>query len=169
MNFIRNKRRKNVKSYQDKMKGKRTIVFDFDGVIHRYSEGWKDGSIYDIPTPGIRETINKLSKEYRIIVCSTRCAEPDKLKEMQDWCDRYEIYVDDFSVGKPVASMYVDDRAINFTGNCNKLIKDIRNFEPWTEKYKHTCAYCGKTFYETDPLKQARKYCSNKCKKRNQE
>ena len=39
---------------------KKTIVFDFDGVIHRYSKGWQDGNIYDKPTKGIKETIEIL-------------------------------------------------------------------------------------------------------------
>jgi hypothetical protein len=31
--------------------------------------------------------------------------------------------------GKPIASIYVDDRAIRFTGNTKKLMEDIREFE----------------------------------------
>lgn len=34
-----------------------TVAFDFDGVIHRYSKGWQDGSIYDPPIEGALEGV----------------------------------------------------------------------------------------------------------------
>ena len=43
---------------------RKTIAFDFDGVIHKYSKGWQDGSIYDEPVVGIKEVINELHKTY---------------------------------------------------------------------------------------------------------
>jgi len=37
-----------------------TVAIDFDGVLHRYSEGWKDGQIYDEPVEGSREALQAM-------------------------------------------------------------------------------------------------------------
>lgn len=51
----------------------KTICIDFDGVIHKYSEGWKDGSIYDTIIPGSLSVINYLvSNGYSVVIFSTR-------------------------------------------------------------------------------------------------
>ena len=39
---------------------KKSISIDFDRVIHKYSEGWKDGTIYDEPVDGAIEAIKRL-------------------------------------------------------------------------------------------------------------
>ena len=47
------------------------IAVDFDGVIHRYSKGWHDGTIYDEPVEGAREALEGLvDKGHMIIVYS---------------------------------------------------------------------------------------------------
>lgn len=47
---------------------KPTVVFDFDGVIHSYTSGWKGtAEIPDPPVPGIGEAITKLRQlGYRV-------------------------------------------------------------------------------------------------------
>ena len=115
---------------------KKTIVFDFDGVIHRYSKGWQDGSIYDIPVDGIKEVIDKLRETYKIVVVSTRTKTKKGRNEVLAWLDEYNIEIDDIMAEKPPAIIYVDDRGINFDGNCKKLLKNIKKFRPWTEKFK---------------------------------
>lgn len=141
---------------------KKTIVFDFDGVIHRYSKGWQDGSIYDIPVEGIKETIEELKKDYKVVVVSTRSATKDGRIAILTWLDNYNIKVDDVMAEKPPAVMYIDDRAVNFNGNCKTLMRDIKKFKSWTEKARKTCAYCGKEFF--DNINNTKKYCSVGCR-----
>ena len=39
----------------------RTVVFDFDGVIHSYTSGWLgETTIPDPPVPGIREALKEI-------------------------------------------------------------------------------------------------------------
>ncbi len=51
----------------------KTIAIDFDGVIHAYSKGWHDGTIYDEPIPGAFEAIKAyMDQGYAVYILSTR-------------------------------------------------------------------------------------------------
>lgn len=115
----------------------KTIVFDFDGVIHKYSKGWQDGSIYDEPTPGVSAVIEKLhNKGYEIVVVSSRCSTQAGIDAIASYLDRYQIKVDRICKEKPPALVYVDDRAICFDGNADNLYTQITTFKTWQQKEK---------------------------------
>lgn len=51
----------------------KTIAIDFDGVIHAYTKGWQDGSIYDVTIDGSIEAINDLMRSgVSVVIFSTR-------------------------------------------------------------------------------------------------
>ena len=111
------------------MKG--TIVFDFDGVIHKYSKGWQDGSIYDEPNQSVIEVIDKLrANGYIVDIVSTRCATEEGAKSIGEWLNKYGIEVDHILAHKPPALVYIDDRAINFDPLDKNLYEEIINFIP---------------------------------------
>ena len=127
--------------------------------------GWQDGCIYDIPTKGIKETIEQLRKEGNtIIVYSTRCSTESGREAIEKWLKEYGIKVDEIAAEKPIAHMYIDDRAIHFNGICETLLKDIKNFKVWTDGCLKTCPECGKEFFMDDLHKRKQKYCSEKCR-----
>jgi len=116
---------------------KKTVVFDFDGVIHKYSKGWLDGSIYDEPTPGIYFVIEKLRNSgYEVVVVSSRCSTPEGIAAIDNYLKSYGIIVDRICKEKPPALVYVDDRAICFDGNSDTLYDKIISFKTWQQKEK---------------------------------
>lgn len=118
--------------------GRKTIVFDFDGVIHKYSKGWQDGSIYDEPVEGIKEAINELHKTYDITVVSTRCRELSGQIAVQRWLDDHHIEVDCVTSIKVPALVYVDDRGLTFDpANVKDLVYQIKSFQTWQDKSKN--------------------------------
>ena len=50
----------------------KSIAIDFDGVVHKYSKGWHDGTIYDEPFEGAIEGIRSLMNNYYVFIFSTR-------------------------------------------------------------------------------------------------
>lgn len=113
-----------------------TVVFDFDGVIHSYTSGWKGVDVIpDPPVPGIRKAIADIrTAGYRVVVVSTRCSELCGMVAIRRFLDENNILVDDVSAHKPAAMVYVDDRALCFDGDSAGLLKKIKGFNPWYQK-----------------------------------
>ena len=90
----------------------KTIAIDFDGVVHRYSKGYKDGSIYDKPVKGVRKAIARLKRKgFRVVVFTARTNRAD----VGVWLIKHGIDIDEITNIKPRAVAYIDDRAIRFT------------------------------------------------------
>lgn len=118
---------------------KQTVAFDFDGVIHKYSQGWKDGSIYDELNLELIKYMISLLDKYHVIIYSTRNAqqivkELNKLKLCKFRTFNGIFWNSDKVIGvtnvKPAAILYVDDRAFeyipNLATNLNILMLNAR-------------------------------------------
>jgi hypothetical protein len=126
---------------------KPTICIDFDGVINSYKSGYgpdyKVDRIPDGPVKGTREAIKVLREEYRVVVQSTRCAEPEGKQAIIEWLAKYDIEVDEIVTHKPPAIVYVDDRAIQFRGSWDTALEEINEFEHWFSNGWDTNRYGG--------------------------
>ena len=109
-------------SLQERENSKQLAV-DFDGVIHKNSMGFHDGTIYDEPILGALDAIKILSETYDIIIFTAK-AKPDRPlingktgKELvKDWLEKHGFleYIKDITSEKPRAVAYIDDKAIKF-------------------------------------------------------
>lgn len=109
-----------------------TLAVDFDGVIHAYSKGWQDGTIYDQPLPGALDGLRALMRDHAVFIFTTRNAESVagwlRVRDVAAHTER-EMAADGEPVGtfwdrrdivlvtnrKLAATAYLDDRAVRFT------------------------------------------------------
>lgn len=144
---------------------KKIVLVDFDGVIHRYSKGWVDGSIYDPPMAGAMGFLKTLAcqPDMSIAIYSSRSKDPEQLQGMKEWFLKF--YGDgtlpfDFPVEKPPAWITIDDRAFQFKGTF-PTPSEIRNFKPWkcTDPFEVAphlysnevaCPCCGVIIYDNE-------------------
>lgn len=115
------------------------IALDFDGVLASYNGFVAKDDIQE-PNPEVVKAIMLLrEKNFKILLHSTR---GDEFLKM--YCERFSIPVDYINhqphregenPGKPIAFVYVDDRAICYKGEtAETLVSEILNFEPYWKK-----------------------------------
>ncbi len=115
----------------------KTIAIDFDGVINSFKSGWKGPEFTDEPVNGAFEAINILLNEgYKVIIYSTRAETVEGKNTIYNYLLGNGINIREIEVTdkKPIALVYIDDRAIKFSGNWNEILDKIKKFKTWTEK-----------------------------------
>lgn len=116
----------------------KAVAIDFDGVLNTYSSGWKGPAYTDDPVPGAASAITRLWEDgFRIIIYSTRANTPEGVQAIRDFIDN-KLGLDGSRVEitdrKPIAESYIDDRAIRFSGDWPKTLRELRTFKPWIGK-----------------------------------
>lgn len=132
---------------------KKTIVFDFDGVIHLGYDGWRDGSIYGLINWRLLDYIEELLEDYYVVISTNRPAQQivdyfEKIKENVAPL-KFEVFKKDMKdnmywnkdgvIGvtneKAVGILYIDDRGFRYDknkdayeniDNIDKILKEIR-------------------------------------------
>lgn len=112
------------------MTNKPIICVDFDGVLNDY-EGWRGPDYMYSPRPGARDFLTQLQSKFTVAIFSTR--DPYNLRE---WFELYHMPYDKIVTKKVPAVAYIDDRALRFDGNYNKLLYELSDFKAhWEKEY----------------------------------
>lgn len=111
------------------------IAFDFDGVIAQYHGFVAKDDIQEPSVEVVRAIKLLKEKGCKILIHSTR---DDAFLKM--YCEKFAISIDYINrrpdlesenPGKPIAFVYVDDRAICYKGeDAETLVSEILNFKP---------------------------------------
>lgn len=121
---------------------RKTVVFDFDGVIHKGYSGYKNGSIYGEIDNNLLDFIYELMKDFYIVISSNRDADQivdflngyqnkilfkrfDKDKNNLYWKDKNAVGVTN---QKAIGILYIDDRGYRYNSkNSSKCVDEIKN------------------------------------------
>lgn len=114
---------------------KKTIVFDFDGVIHLEYKGWKDGSIYGVINWRLLDYIEELLENYYVVISTNRSAQQivDYFENIKEQVAplKFEVFKKDMKenmywnkdgiIGvtneKAIGILYIDDRGFRYDKN----------------------------------------------------
>jgi|GEM_PF-3255871 len=140
----------------------KTVLLDFDGVLHSYRSGWQGPRcIPDPPVPGMLEWLERFLWDYctppdgicamapdmpfEVMIFSSRSRHWGGRRAMKAWMVEHGLNRAwfagtpgdggiKFPLKKPPAFVTIDDRAICFNGTPEGLTEQIHNFKPWMKK-----------------------------------
>lgn len=136
------------------------LCLDFDGVIHDYREGWKDGSVYGKVMPGFFPWALEARHHFKLVIYSSRSKTPEGVAAMKkwlmdqwlEWCITPEgqhvevpliwdnagnVSMFEFASEKPPAFLTIDDRAVCFDGDWaapHFTPAKLREYRTWSQR-----------------------------------
>jgi hypothetical protein len=127
------------------------LCVDFDGVVHSYTSGWKGASVIpDAPVPGALRWLWQATDFFDVQIYSSRSKEESGLRAMRRWMqihatdelghdhpmsNEHPAYPISFTHEKPAAFLTIDDRAICFDGDWERLSpRKLLDFKPWYQR-----------------------------------
>lgn len=104
---------------------RQVILIDLDGVLNTYRGDFLIDKFHPIKA-GAKEFLCKLVENYDLVLFTTR-----NLLKTAKWLIENDIdkYFVDITNIKIPATLYIDDRALNFNGNFNDTLIKIDNFK----------------------------------------
>ncbi len=107
---------------------KKIVCIDLDGVLNTYSGNYVENEIPPIRY-GAHDFLQKLSEQYLIYIFTTR-----NIDLVDKWLTENNLkeYINKITnIKEPYASIFLDDRAINFNGNLDDAYNKIIAFKPY--------------------------------------
>tara|TARA_R100001163_G_scaffold65613_1_gene63528 strand:- start:587 stop:1579 length:993 start_codon:yes stop_codon:yes gene_type:complete len=111
-----------------------TLAIDFDGVVHTFDKGWHDGTCYGDPIEGSLEALRSLAQDWRLVLFTAK-VKPDRpmvngktgYELVDEWLNTHGVrdLFHEITHEKPRADHYIDDKAIEFTGNWKSVLKRL--------------------------------------------
>jgi hypothetical protein len=113
---------------------RKTVCLGFDGVLFPYSRGWQDGTMYERPRSQAVSAVKTLAEKYRLAVSTCRISNFNRGTDHEQ-VERVRTYLRDYyglrstidlarwqandelvwlTSQKPIAMVYIDDRAVPF-------------------------------------------------------
>lgn len=106
-------------------------LVDLDGVLNNYDGNY---NVNEIPQPkdDVENFLIELSSAYEIQIFTVRNKDLTS-----QWLKKHNLekYIKDVTnIKNPFASVIIDDRAINFSGNYDEVLNKAINFKPYWKK-----------------------------------